>query len=432
MLHRSRLNLAIMLLFVLSLSAACTSTPAPPQVAAPEPPESVEKAPPALLSSDEREALFEDLWQYVNQHYLFFERRTVNWAEVRTKYQTALRQAPHDDAVRDILRQALAEVQDGHLYLKTEDNQWTDPLVFVQPDGENLVLALVEPGSDAERQGLKPGMLLLEIDGVPAAEAWRRSTAGTSSSTPHRQRWAGARDVLKGSEGSTVRVVAGFPGAEPIRAILKRTVKATPFIPEYEEKTLPGGYLYVGITTMTEKHPLEKAWDAFKWAQRHNPPGLIIDVRYNKGGRDPFGFGQYLMTKPTVIGYTLDHTTGKKEQAWAYPPLKVYYGPILVLTNPGCASACDVFATFMEQTGRAQLVGEPPAGMALSTEYHWLLFGHRIAIPFGMEVLGPEGEPVEGHPAHVAYPVVPTAADWAAGRDPVLEKALELLASGKL
>lgn len=109
---------------------------------------------------------------------------------------------------------------------------------------------------------------------------------------------------------------------------------------------------------------------------------------------------------------------------------RVYSGPVLLLTNPGCASACHIFATWAEQLGFAKLVGEPSDGSALAPNYRYLLYGYRLTGP-AFDALGPDGKSAEGRILPVAYPVVPTAADWAAGRDPVLEKALEVLATEK-
>lgn len=101
-----------------------------------------------------------------------------------------------------------------------------------------------------------------------------------------------------------------------------------------------------------------------------------------------------------------------------------YSGKVVVLTNEGCASACEHFVSGMYEAG-ALLVGTPTVGAC-----GW---SKRIELPAGVELRcsltfplhGKTPSPLNGIAPH--YLVTPTIEDLRAGRDIVLEKAKELL-----
>lgn len=102
-------------------------------------------------------------------------------------------------------------------------------------------------------------------------------------------------------------------------------------------------------------------------------------------------------------------------------------GPVVILTNPSCRSTCDLFAKIMQQEDRAVLVGQNPEGAGITSRERVLPHGFKLYMSTPMEFVAADHSPIEGNPAQLDYEVAPTAADWIAGRDPALEKALSLL-----
>lgn len=426
-----RWSLPAIVLTVAALYVNCRPSPPAPQPTATISSTATAETWPAtrLLSAEERVDTFEDMWNVLKRDYLYFDRRDVDWEAVRAKYLPLAREASDDEAFADVLRMALAEVHDGHVLLIPDPDNYLRPAIWTEPDGEQIAISGVDPDSDAERQGLKPGMVLLAVDGLPATAAWERSVAKTSATMPAQRRWLGAQQLLFGRSGSTVTITAAFPGGHPVSATLLRKAKTRSPLKSFEKKLLPGGIMYVRIGNMNNQAVMLDARAAFCEAGRDKAAGLIIDVRYNPGGLYHYGFFDCLAQKLSVAAISRENRTGELTNRWVAPLHDAYTGPVVVLTNPGCASACDIFVSIMVGLDRGVLVGAPPGGTAIYTRHHAILHGFKIAYPYEEEWLGPDGNEIEGHPAPVKHLVVPTAADWAAGRDPVLEKAIELLAS---
>lgn len=383
---------------------------------------------PNFMPPQQRESVFQALWQKIHDQYPYFDRRDVDWDKVHDTYLPQAVAAGNGEAFRNVLRETLAQLKDTHTSLVDVRETFARPPLYIAPDGNHLVVAWVQPGSDAEKQGLKAGMVVLQIDGVPAAEAWERRAARTSGSTPAYIRWYSGTQILRGMEGTPVRLKAVFPDGSPtVTATVVRSNDITPFYQYFEEKDLAGGIKYIHVAEMESKEVRDKFRRSLAEAARTNPPGLIIDVRYNGGGVYAHEYANFLFPERTFLGQDVSQQFKSTKEFWSTPEKQVYTGPVVVLTNPGCISMCDVFTTFMGQSGRAVLVGDRPGGAGFRMGVASVAVGMQITLTEPTEMFGPRKESIEGNPVEVTYRVVPTAADWAAGRDPVLEKALEIL-----
>jgi carboxyl-terminal processing protease len=101
--------------------------------------------------------------------------------------------------------------------------------------------------------------------------------------------------------------------------------------------------------------------------------------------------------------------------------------PLIVLTDRGCASACEHFSSAVKDLRIGRLIGARTAG-AISGPAQAYLLGDNTTLGFPVQHhLGPNREVIDGigvPPDHYA-PLTPE--DAAAGRDPALAKALALL-----
>ncbi|MEV4080768.1 S41 family peptidase, partial [Nonomuraea fuscirosea] len=101
--------------------------------------------------------------------------------------------------------------------------------------------------------------------------------------------------------------------------------------------------------------------------------------------------------------------------------------PLVVLTDRGCASACEHFASAVKDLRAGLLVGTRTAGMISGPAQPYLLADNTILSLPDKHHLGPNREVVDriGVPPDRHVPLTP--ADAAAGHDPALAKALTLL-----
>jgi len=392
-----------------------------PAVTAPTTGPTAPQAPP------EHEALFDSLLTLMQTEYIPVGGEPVDWAAVAQRYRPLIQQSADRLALERTLRLFLAEFDDGHLFLDLPAERGARPPITLEPDGDQIVMSGVDADSEAEAAGLTPGMRLITVDGQPAEVARQAFAALISSSTPAHNRWASARNLLRGPVGTSVTLTARSGDGREIEATLERQVLPGPTGSGFEFRRLEGNIAYMKIRTFDGDRIIQQALDAMAEMAANPPAGLIIDVRENGGGRHRFQLADHLFAEPTLLLRDRWHRAGSWREHWSTPATAIYAGPLLLLTNPGCTSACDSFAAWVQQTGRGKLVGEPTSGAARSVEYYDLPMGYVVGITGEIESYGINGQSLEGNPPQPDYPVAPTAADFAAGRDPVLAKAISLL-----
>jgi carboxyl-terminal processing protease len=101
---------------------------------------------------------------------------------------------------------------------------------------------------------------------------------------------------------------------------------------------------------------------------------------------------------------------------------------MVALTDRNCASACDAFSDAVKDLKLGKLVGARTAGIASGPGIDYLLNDNKTSL--GMpkrHIIGANGEVFAGIGVPPDYFAPLTAADLSAGRDPGVDKALELL-----
>lgn len=276
------------------------------------------------------------------------------------------------------------------------------------PDCRLVITGSVE-GSPARRAGLVAGDQVLEADGV--------SLDGLSID--------GARDRIRGPKGSIVTLTIVRGSAEPFDlAIVRDIVQSI----EVESLVLGDGAVgYVRLEGFSDvaADQLTTAFAAHIDAGRSK---LILDLRGNPGG--------YVTAARTIASQFIgsgvlfwEQDASGEQIATEAQAGGVATDPglrIIALIDGGTASASEIVAAALQDTGRATLVGEPSFGKG--TVQQWQeLSGEGGA--FRLTVarwLTPEKRWI--HDVGVVPDVLVTLPNPAAAdADPALNKALELL-----
>ncbi len=283
---------------------------------------------------------------------------------------------------------------------------------WVDDTGKHLTIISPMPDSPAEKAGLKPGDEIIGVDGVDV-----------SSLDP--------KTVLKsvlGPEGTTV--VLQVQRSESADVLEFTIIRETIEIPDLESKILDGDIAYVALLTFGESTTTDLI-KALKDLLAQNPVGLILDLRNNTGG--------YLDTAIEVVsqfipdGVVMIEKLGTGEEITydAIPGGKATEIPLIVLVNGGSASASEITAGAIQDRGRGKLVGTTTYGKG--SVQNWVALDDnqgavRVTIAHW---LTPNGRLIHQIGLTPDYIVEITEEDIAAGRDPQLEKAVELLTSGE-
>jgi peptidase S41-like protein len=165
-------------------------------------------------------------------------------------------------------------------------------------------------------------------------------------------------------------------------------------------------------------------------ARKHQT--LILDLRGNSGGSEE--------TLRYLIGSLIDHETKictrvtrkGSSPLTAKPNSKdVFTGRLIVLVDAGSASASEVLARVVQLERRGTVAGDRTEGGVMESKAYPFEYGVSFAIHFGAFIISADlvmsdGKSLEKVGVTPDVLILPTAADLAAGLDPVLAKTAEL------
>ena len=222
-------------------------------------------------------------------------------------------------------------------------------LVGEAADGDLRVLRVFRD-SPAEKAGIEAGDALLAIDG-----------ARVGGETPMSLSEASA--LLKG-EGETPVEVEVERGGEVLSFTLERGEVSINYV-EYSILEGNVGYLSIYQFTGDDVEGVKEAISAF---QQAGVSALVVDVRSNPGGllTDVVDICDMLLPEGLIV-YTEDRSGAREE---FYADGEYWDVPMAVLVNGDSASASEIFAAAVQDTGRGIVVGEVTYGKGVVQTLH--------------------------------------------------------------
>jgi tricorn protease len=176
------------------------------------------------------------------------------------------------------------------------------------------------------------------------------------------------------------------------------------------------GYIHLAAMSGSNQSKFER--EAYEYMA--GKEALIIDVRFNSGGNIADTLIDWIERKPH--GYVRPRDS-RKETA----PYHAWEKQIVVLMNEHSYSNGEIFPSAMRARGLARLVGMPTPGYVIWTSDFALVDGTKARMPqSGAYRLDGTNMENQGEEPDVRVPMTPD--EWLAGRDPQLDKAIELLA----
>jgi carboxyl-terminal processing protease len=167
-------------------------------------------------------------------------------------------------------------------------------------------------------------------------------------------------------------------------------------------------------------------------ARKHK--ALLIDLRGNGGGAEK------TLLRVLANLFDRDVNVGEIKRRKETKPLvaktrggdDVYKGDLVVLVDSGSGSASELFARVIQLEKRGTVLGDRTAGAVMRSRLHPHEAGIDVIVPYAASVTDADIVMKDGGSLeHVGVTpdkvLLPTAADLAAGRDPVLSQAAALL-----
>lgn len=270
------------------------------------------------------------------------------------------------------------------------------------------------PGSPAERAGLRAGDFILTIDGQDATKMKVDEVVSK----------------IRGRAGTFVTLTVQRDGqAAPLSLkITRQTIK----VDSVTTKTFAnpkGAVGYVRISSFNAD-----TGRAFQQAVRNllgqSMRGLIIDLRNNPGG--------YLDQSVKVASVVIDHgpivseigRDGSKKTLTAEGGALLDKLPVVVLVNKGSASASEIVAGALQDSGRATVIGEQTFGKGSVQDYETLDDGSSLKLTVA-KWYTPKGRSISEQGITPDIAVTLSDDDYSHNRDPQLDKA-KAIVEGKL
>lgn len=395
------------------------------------------------LDAETRRAALDFVWATINDRYYKSDLNGVDWRAARERHEKDIMTAPDDEAFWERLDRLTGELKDSHTRVHSP-KQWerqrrNQSVSFgfgmTELSGEWRVTR-VHPEGDAYWAGVRAGMLVEKIDGVPAAEHIAKAIEVTrDSSTPWARRNRAVGRILSGEPDTSMRFRFVRSDGSAFEATLKRRPTVTP--PRVVSRTLPSGLGYVQFSqwSPTIQSAVLRAIDEQKKA-----PGMIVDVRDNPGGsaimvknllEQFFDKDQESGSRVTRTGKPISFMWGLVNMDDLERKLRgrkdAYTKPVVVLVSEGSGSASELFSSTMQDLDRAQIVGQRTCGCLLAYLGYATIPGGGALAYSEMGFSSPKNRIVEGSGVVPDLPVALSVTDIQTARDRALELAEETL-----
>jgi C-terminal processing protease CtpA/Prc len=357
--------------------------------------------------------------------------------DVEARFKTAdekIKEAESVGHVFGIIGQALLDLNDSHtFFLPPSRANRTEYGWQMQAVGDKVFVSAVKPGSDAEKKGVKVGDQVLSLHGFqPSREALWKLTYMFYALRPQ----PGLRVVLQSPDGQQRQsdVMANVKQGKVLLDISGGGGDFWDLWRELEEEDRLNRQRYVEVNDnlFIWKLPSFEATeqgveDVMRKARKHE--ALILDLRGNPGG--------YVKTLEWFMGYFFDKELkiadlrGRKEmkpQTSQPHRDRNFKGKLIVLVDSRSASAAEIFARVVQLEKRGVVIGDRTAGAVMQSRAFGRLLGEGSGVIYGAsitnaDVIMSDGKSLERVGVTPDELLLPTAADLAAKRDPVLARA---------
>ncbi len=215
--------------------------------------------------------------------------------------------------------------------------------VYMTQEGE-VVIGSVMEGKPAEEAGLLAGDVIIGVDGENMEGKQLSDVAAK----------------IRGEEGTEVTLTVRRTGeAEPLDATMKRVTVEVESV-ACRMLTEEIGYIFISGFKANTYEQFEACLASL---EQEGMRGLILDLRNNPGGlvRSVYQVGDALLPEGTMV-YTLDKQGNREDLECDAEYLDI---PLALLVNENSASAAEILAGAVKDTGRGTLVGTQTFGKGL-------------------------------------------------------------------
>jgi carboxyl-terminal processing protease len=372
--------------------------------------------------------VFDEVWRIVDQHFYDPEFRGQDWDALRDRYRPLAAAAPDADAQAEIIAHMLAALGASHTARYRQDNpayyQLLDIFsgslrrdlrnlfpngvrypgigIFTRQIGDKLFVSGTIAGLPAEDAGILVGDEIIDIDGTEFEPVGSFTDKVGQNVTMHVRRAAG---------GPVMPIAVKPAWIEPAKAFLDAMSEGARIIEAGGKKI---GYVRIwSYAGGRYQDMLEQLLSSGKLA---DVDALIWDLRDGWGGAQPYYLDIFGELGPTMALTDRDGDRDLVNVKWRRP--------VALLINGGSRSGKEVLAYGFKKYQVGEVIGTRTAG-ALLAGRAFLLKDDSLLL-LAVTDVSVDGERLER--IGVAPTIeVPFPLEYAAGKDPQIDKAVEVL-----
>jgi carboxyl-terminal processing protease len=382
-----------------------------------------------VIAPDDYVGIFEHGWQIVADNYVRDNFNGVDWEAVREEYRPRVEAVEDQEAFWDVMEAFIRELNDDHSRFVRPDRldaefgltplgeqvgqPWPGLHIWPAREDEQVTLWYVCQFGPAADAGLQRGDVVWAINGEPMSKSEEGFDVQQIWQALYSREDSVTLTVQRGPDRDPEDVEVPFGAAAGCDGWQYGLLSDSPRIGYVRVPDFDGDAdvnILEALERLEEDQPLD---------------GLVVDVRHNPGGNSDrsiavFTQGVFGKTGPLRTDATQTIYRIRGPVRWNETT------PVAVLTDGASHSAAEYFATAMQQSGRAVLVGMPTAGNTEGISGFSLPDGSLIRLAV-MTLQLPDGSTLEGTGVIPDVPVPLEPWGLRESRDPQLQAAYEAL-----
>ncbi|HEY9283909.1 MAG TPA: S41 family peptidase [Pyrinomonadaceae bacterium] len=316
---------------------------------------------------------FDHLWAKLRDDYAYFDRKQTDWERVREVYRPLAARVGDKREFVTLLERVLEELYDPHTHLKINTSRSTRLVptgldVWAEWQRGRAVITQLREGFSAEQAGLRVGMEIVSVNGVPVRRAVEerlgvslKSADGGAMGWALRALLAGRRDTprvveARGAGGAKAAFRLDLPGHTTVDNFqIRRKV---------EWRLLRGGIGYVKINDLGSDETVGEFDAALE--ELRGTRGLILDLRATQSGGNT-SVAEPIMGRLVARRMAYQKGEPRRGRSWTREVSPrggwTYASPVVALVGRWTASMGEGVAVGLDATRRATVVGTRMAGL---------------------------------------------------------------------
>jgi tricorn protease len=377
----------------------------------------------------EWQQIFTEAWRIQRDFFYDPNMHGLDWNAIKQRYEVLLAYVVDREDLNYVIGEMIAELNASHTYVRGGDLEEPEEISVgllgcdFELDTENNAYRIkkIYEGAawDAEARSplREPGIEVNEGDYLLAVNGQELDTA--------KDPWAAFQGL---ADEVVMLTINSSPDINDAHQVFVKPV-ASDFRLRYlawvegnRQKVQQAtnnrvGYIYVPDTGRNGQNELVR-----QFTPQRTQEALIIDERFNSGGQVPDRFIE-LLNRPIY-----NYWARRDHRDWQ-TPFPAHTGPKVMIVNGWAGSGGDAFPYYFRKAGLGPLIGTRTWGglIGISGNPQPIDGGFVSAPTFGFWNTAGNWE-VEGYGVQPDYEIENVPHEMAAGRDPQLEKAIELIA----